>query len=132
MAANPVDIGMIKNLSGARKISGTVGASTLKVGLLCKVTAGLFVTVAADDVPTTDKFYVCTQNAAASATAVFVPFSDVLVAMAYTAAPTVGVAYGVNDGSTLDQSDTTNLAVVAVEVDTDLEVAWVIQHNLSA
>lgn len=129
MARNPAQASIKGDFN--RAISGTVGATALQFGDLCKITAGLFVPLADNDV--NKSIYVANGNYDASATrGQFIPFQDVLVGLAYNTAPTVGVAYGVSGPATIDQTDTTNKVVEVVEVDTTNEMAWSKPYQLTS
>ena len=112
------------------KATMTVGATALLSGDLVKLVAGLVVPVAADDVNI--QLYVATHDAAISADVTVDVSQNFLKEIAYTGAtPAIGAGFGVDGPRTLDQTDTTNLLLTVLEVDTVRVVALVTPYSLT-
>lgn len=112
------------------KVIMTVGATALLSGDLVKVVAGLVVPVAADDVNIS--LYVALHDAAIGAQVAVDISQNFVKEIAYTpATPAIGASFGVNGPRTLDQSDTTNLLLTVLEVDTVRVVALVTPYSIT-
>lgn len=109
-----------------------VGATNIQFGDICVITAGVLVPASADAKQL--QFFVALENALANATNNIkaVELTQCRLEIVYTAAPTIGLAYGIDDARTLDQSDTTNKLLTVVKVHSDRATAEVVAYKLTS
>lgn len=131
MAANPTDLRvLVNNPARARRLP--MGATAILPGQLCKFSSNLIVPAADNDKQI--RLFVALEYAKISETngILCIPFEDAVVEMAYSGTPTVGTAYGISGPATVDASDTTNLAVLVLAVNTARTTVDVIQYDLAS
>ena len=136
MSMNPILAGAVSYNKG-RVQSFDNGATAIRQGDLCKITAGLIVPAAADD--ENGEFFVALAPSPANGTkaaqqgVLCVPLQDARLKIAYAgSAPTVGLAYGIDDARTLDQTNTTQKLLTVTEVNSTEGWAICQQYLISA
>lgn len=129
MAANPTDLRVIShNASRARRLP--MGATAIKPGQLVKFASNVIVP-AADNDENIRIFVALEYGVASTGTILVVPFSDAVVEMAYSGSPTVGTDYGISGPATVDASNTTQLLVTVLAVNTARSTVDVIEYQIA-
>lgn len=130
MSANPTDLRVVSYVKG-RERRLPMGATAIKQGQLVKFSSNLIVPAADND--ENIRIFVALEYAAISQAngILVVPFADAVVEMAYSGTPAVGVDYGISDANTVDASNTTQLLVTVLAVNTARSTVDVIEYQIA-
>ena len=122
----------VRSYNQAKAITLPMGATAALPGDILKLASGVLDPAADNDKQ--GQFFVALQEAAANADGcLVVPLADCVLETEYDTAttPSVGVAYGISSQRELDASDTTNLLLTVISVNTTRNTVKCIEYQVS-
>lgn len=131
MPVNPTDV-RVKSYNANKAFRASMGATAIQCGQLCKYSSNLIVPCV--DNEENVRTYVALENVAVSSTngILVVPFADAIVELGYTGTPTEGTDYGISGPGTVDATNTTQLLVTVVKVNTARTTVDVIEYQIGS